>query len=338
MSEPTYAANSGITRRTILTGFGIGAIAGFPIEAPRAAIVNLVALGKDGWLFPVWDDVRHADIQKIRGMARFVSDAVGVIKHANIEMAISITPSKARVYREFLPDDFKFSADTDHRYAVAIEEYRRPGTLVPDLATNFANVRRAQPIEALFLKADTHWTAAGAEATAAEFAKEIKEKLRLSPSAMPGIQLGQPVSVLQEKNDLAELLPVADRAKYPLQTYLIHKPVEAEEQGALVADDTADVVVIGNSYMQPKYNFPAMLSNQLNRPVSLVWKVHQYGPYRTLLIYLASESFKRQRPKLIIWNFEETDLENLPDRRDAWGQNAMPPQGFMAELHRVLGA
>jgi alginate O-acetyltransferase complex protein AlgJ len=160
MSEPTYAANSGITRRTILTGFGIGAIAGFPIEAPRAAIVNLVALGKDGWLFPVWDDVRHADIQKIRGMARFVSDAVGVIKHANIEMAISITPSKARVYREFLPDDFKFSADTDHRYAVAIEEYRRPGTLVPDLATNFANVRRAQPIEALFLKADTHWTAA----------------------------------------------------------------------------------------------------------------------------------------------------------------------------------
>jgi alginate O-acetyltransferase complex protein AlgJ len=90
--------------------------------------------------------------------------------------------------------------------------------------------------------------------------------------------------------------------------------------------------------MQPKYNFSYMLSNQLNRPVSLVWKVHQYGPYRTLLIYLESDSFKRLRPKLIVWNFEETDLENLPDRHDAWGQNAMPPQAFMAELHRALGA
>jgi alginate O-acetyltransferase complex protein AlgJ len=322
----------------LLTGLGISAIAGLPIEAPRAAIVNLVALGKDGWLFPVWDEVRHADLQKIRAMAQFVSDAVGVIKHANIDVAISITPSKARVYREFLPDDFKFSADADRRYAVAIEEYRRSGTLVPDLATNFANLRKAQPTGAFFFKADTHWTAAGAEATAAEFAKEIKEKLKLPPSATPGTQLGQPVSVLQEKNDLAELLPAADRAKYPLQTYLMRKPVEAEGQGALVADDTADVVVIGNSYMQPKYNFSSRLSNQLNRPVSLVWKVHQYGPYRTLLIYLASESFKRQRPKLIVWNFEETDLENLPDRHDAWGQNAMPAQGFMAELHGALGA
>jgi hypothetical protein len=337
MSEPTNAANSGLTRRAMVTGVGVGAICGIPLEAARAAIVNVVAVGKDGWLFAIWDNVHHADVQKMRRMAQFVGDAIGVLKHANIDVAISITPSKARVYRDFLPGDFQFSAEADRRYATALEEYRRPGTLVPDLATTFANLRRAQPDAALFFKGDSHWTAAGAEAAAVGFAREIKEKLRLAPNATPGTRLGPPTSMLQEKNDLAELLPASDRAKYPMQTYLIHKPVEAEGQAALVEEDTADVVVIGNSFMQLKYNFSPMLSNQLNRPVSLAWKVNLYGPYRTLLIYLASESFRRLRPKLIVWNFQETDLEALPDSHENWYSNAMPLQSFMAELHRALG-
>jgi alginate O-acetyltransferase complex protein AlgJ len=286
----------------------------------------------------VWDDVRHTDTQKIRSLAQLISDAIGILKQANIAVVISLTPSKARIYREFLPDDFKFSAEADQRYALALQEYRRPGTLVPDLAGTLASARKAQPDESLFLKADTHWTAAGAEASAIEIAKEIREKLQLPASAKPGTQLGQPENTLQEKNDLVELLPASEHAKYPMQSYLIRKPVEAESQSALVEDDAADVVVIGNSYMQPRYNFSPMLSNQLNRPVSLVWRVHQYGPYQTLLIYLNGETFKRQRPKLIVWNFEENDLVSTPDRRDTWGPNAMAPQAFLVKLRQVLGS
>jgi alginate O-acetyltransferase complex protein AlgJ len=104
----------------------------------------------------------------------------------------------------------------------------------------------------------------------------------------------------------------------------------------MIEDDTADVVVIGNSYMQPKYNFAPALSNQLNRPVSLVWKVHLVGPYKTLLTYLGSESFRQHRPRAIVWNFHEVDMEPMTNSRAAWPQDAMTDEAFLADVRRAV--
>jgi alginate O-acetyltransferase complex protein AlgJ len=90
--------------------------------------------------------------------------------------------------------------------------------------------------------------------------------------------------------------------------------------------------------MHPAWNFVPMFSNQLNRPVSLVWKVHLVGPYRTLIDYVGSESFRQQRPKLVVWNWHEMDMECAPNIGAVWGQNAMQAQAFLTDLTRAVGA
>jgi alginate O-acetyltransferase complex protein AlgJ len=337
MIESTHAAKPGVTRRALLAGLGAGGISLIPFSAAKATIVNVVAIGKDGWLFPVWDEVHHVDFQRIQSAVQVVNEAVDIFKRANIDIVIPVTPVKSRIYREFLPDDFKFSADADRRYAVIMDGLRRPGTLVPDLAAALSNARAAQPGELMYFKADTHWTAAGAESAATEVAKQIKARLHLPPSSQPGTRLGPYVTMEQGKNDLAALLPAAEASKYPVVSYRIHQAPGGEGQASLVEDDSADTVVVGNSYMQPKYGFAAMLSNQLGRPVSLVWRINVFGPYRTLLIYLNSAAFRR-RPKLVVWQFNEFNMGQAADSKGVWGQNAMAPQAFLSEVRRILGA
>lgn len=301
----------------------------------RAAIMGLVAVGKNGWLFPIWDEVRHTDLKRIGKVAELLKNAVDILKQAHIQVVFALTPTKSRVYREFLPDDFKFSPDADHRYPSALDELSRAGGVMIDLLPPLMAYRGANPSEAVFFKGDTHWTAAGAQVAATELARSIRAKVVLPASAKPGASLGSPATLTWEKNDLAALLPPPETSKYPLETYRICRPVERKGGADLIEDDTADVVVVGNSFMQPRLGFASMLSNQLNRPVSLSWKVHQFGPYQTLLDYLATDTYRRHKPNLMVWNMHETDMTMPVDARDVWGQNAMQPQAFLSKLQQA---
>lgn len=324
-----------ISRRAALAGFGTALATSMAPSAAHAVIVNLVAIGKDGWLFPIWDEVRRVDLKRIKPVVDVVAQAVEIMKKANIQIVFALTPVKSRVYQDMLPVDFKFSPDPERRYTESLTQLRALGTLVPDLFIPLSDLRKAQPAQPLFFKADTHWNATGAEAAATAMAKEMKDKLKLPASAAAGTKLGAATTMTQEKNDLAALLPPADAAKYQLETY----PLRAVQPsaGGLLDDEAADVVVIGNSYMQPRFGFSAMLSNQLNRPVQLVWKVHQYGPYQTLLSYFASDAFKRKKPAVIVWNFHETDMIIPSDRKDGWGQNVIAPAAFLDAVRKAVG-
>jgi len=322
------------SRRTLLAA-GLAAAA-LPVASPaKAAIVNNAVIGSDGWLYAAWDEVRRADPGKMRQVVNVVHQAMAMMRGAGIQVAVSLTPIKARIYPEFLPADFRTVPDAERRYAMTMQELAKDGTLVPDLATAMASMKKAYPGQLLFLKADTHWTAIGAETCAIELGKAIKAKIQLPPSPRPGVAFDQPALYTYEQNDLAELLPGAQQEAYPPQQYW-YRPVKAAGQNALLEDDSADVVVIGNSYMQPKFGFANILSNTLNRPVGLSWKIHRYGPYRTLLGYLESENFRRQRPKLIVWNFRESDLEFLPDQSGIWGPNVMPVPKFLADVKKAV--
>jgi alginate O-acetyltransferase complex protein AlgJ len=331
-----FADRTTLTRRRLMAGLG-GALA-LSAGQSRAAIVNMCVVGKDGWLFPIWDEVRRVDLGRLHRVTQTMNATVDALRAAKIEVAFALIPAKSRVYREFLPDDFKMSAEADHRYGAALADLAHSGAVVPDFAAMFAALRKVQPDAGYFFKADTHWTTAGSEPAAIELARQIKAKGHLPPSREPGTGLGAPVSILQERNDLAALLPAAEQAQYPFQRYNLRSPVASSAQAGLLGDDAADVIVIGNSFMQPNYGFTGMLSNQLGRPVALDWKVHQYSPYWLLLNFVRSAAFKKQRPAMIVWNFEEADLATASDDSGAWGPNAMPPSAFLSGLRAALGA
>ena len=145
-------------------------------------------------------------------------------------------------------------------------------------------------------------------------ARILRLKGILPKSASPGTSLASATTLAWGKNDLAALLPLTEAAKYPMEKYRVRLPAQAP--GGLIDDDVADVVVVGNSFMQPRLGFASMLSSQLNRPVSLSWKVHQFGPYETLLEYLGTDAYRRRKPGLIVWNLHETDMTMPVDARD----------------------
>lgn len=332
-SSFTRAAGLRLGRRTMLAG-ATAALA-MP-HAASATIVNNCVIGKDGWLFPAWDEIRHTDLGRVHKVATTLNEAVAALKAAKIDVAISLTPSKSRIYREFLPDDYRFSPEAEKRYSASLDELRKGGTVVPDQATALMDAKRQNPGELLFLKADTHWTGPGAQVAAMLVAREIKAKINLPASSAPGAKLGPATTMTQERNDLSALLPSAEQSKYTYQTYPLRKPV-TEGAGGLLADDTADVLVMGNSYMQPIYGFSSVVSEQLNRPVALQWKVHQFSPYYNMLNLVKSDSFKARKPKLIIWDMEESDMETESNNPGAWGSSAMPPATFLSTLHSALG-
>ena len=337
-AHPRSAAIGGLRvgRRSVIAAAAAGAL----LQGTRpahATIVNNCVIGRDGWLFAAWDEIRHSEASKVHRVTATLNEAIAALKAAKVEVAVSLTPSKSRIYREFLPDDYKWSPEAEKRYALAADDLRHAGTVVPDQATALLDARKQKPDQLLFFKADTHWTGEGAEIAAQLVAREIKAKVALPASAKPGTKLAPAAPVTQERNDLAALLPPGETSKYPFQSYMLRKPF-ADTGAGLLADDAPDVLVMGNSYMQPVYGFASIVSEQLNRPVELQWKVHQFSPYFNMLNLVRSDRFKKQKPRLIVWDFEESDMETPADNPGAWGQSAMPVSAFLSGLHGALSA
>ncbi len=101
-------------RRCLLMGLaGLGVAA--RRRQARAAVVNMCVVGSDGWLFPVWDNVRHGNLAQVQRVTAVINEALAVLASAGIKVAISLTPAKSRVYRDYLPADVRFSADAERR-------------------------------------------------------------------------------------------------------------------------------------------------------------------------------------------------------------------------------
>ena len=324
-------------RRQFIAAAGVAGLTGFLSNSANAKIQGLLIVGKDDWLFPIWDDVTHTDLKAIDTVCALFDTAIDVLAKAKIQTVMMVTPVKSRVLRDMMPDDVRYAPDVETRYDRLRAALGKNGTQVPDLAATLIALHKAQPSLPIFFKGDTHWTAAGAEAAAATVAKVIKEKIKLPPASGAGVAFAPAVGKLkQEKNDLSAMLQGPEKAKYKLEEYPIH--TVAQNAGSLLEGDApADVVVIGNSFTQPRLGFANMLSNQLGRPVTLHWKVHQFGPYFTLLDYLATPGFKAHKPALIVWDFHESDVIMGPEHKDSWGPSAMSSAEFLSKLHAALG-
>ncbi len=329
------------SRRDMLRGLGAAAMLASPF-LPRPAgaeIRGQIVVGKDGWLFGLWEDIRRINLARSRSTGAFVSQAVGEFRRAGIDLVLTVAPGRFRTYEDMLPPEFQMNPDAKDRYRTILAEFRKSGALVPDLAASFTALRRAQT-ELVYFKADTHWTGIGAEGAATEAAKAIKDQFRLAPSQKRGTQIGD-WETRQNPGEFRRLMTAAEAAKVPAsEPYRVHKSQArfASAQGELVDDDANDVVIVGNSYMLPQFGFPQMLSNQLDRPIGLSLKAQRIGPYRIMLDYLGSSQFKGQpKPKLILWHFLEGSADQMPDAREWWGDaGAMAPDAFMAGLRSAL--
>lgn len=299
-----------------------------------AKLTPTLAIGQDGWIFPAWEDVRHVSLAKSRKAGDLVATAAAALRKANIETCLLLTPMKARIYGEFLPPDFKPNGDFQPRYAQLVDDWRRAGLIVPDLATVFAAERHRRS-EPLFFKADLHWTTTGAELGGIEAARAIGERHFLPPSAQPGTRLGPYAVMTYAQNDLARQLPETEFGKIPFETTRYRAPVNGRLDAPM--DAAADVAVVGNAFVHPGYTFPTVLSNQLNRPVT-AWVKTGRSPYALLLDYLASAAFRKQRARVVVWHLMEGVMDLPPDFTDFWQTGSMSQAIFLSELRKLTTA
>jgi alginate O-acetyltransferase complex protein AlgJ len=73
-----------------------------------------------------------------------------------------------------------------------------------------------------------------------------------------------------------------------------------------------EIALVGSSFTYPAYGFQDALRYTLQRNFLAVSKPEQ-GPWAGMLEYLNSEAFKKNPPKLIVWEVSEVTLGNPPD-------------------------
>ncbi len=311
------------------------ACAGRPAQAQ---IEGRLVHGSDGWLFPIWEDIRRLNEPGLHQALELIDQTVQGLRQAGIAVAVTIAPSRARIYADRLPPDFQPAAAVTARYGRALQRLRQGGALVPDFAGVLATLRQSQT-EPVYFRADSHWTGIGAEACATDLANLITTHAELDRARVPGTRLGG-WETRRQDNDLVPILPEAERSAYPPETFRAHRILTASATGhaALLDEPDADLVVVGNSYTVPFLNFTPMLSNRLNRPVSLAWQIGSVSPHRTLLDYLASAMFRGARPKLVVWHHLESGIEHPCDDTGWWGASAMPIEAYRQRLRQLLAA
>jgi alginate O-acetyltransferase complex protein AlgJ len=328
--------NSKISRRSlrilVFCGFSILA----RTTAAAAAAIKGTVIGTSGWLFLIWDIPKPTDPGLTSQVSNTIIAAANILKVSGIDLVVVLTPSKSRMYKEFLPEDFAWPIHADKRYADAVERLRAGGVKVPDLLQYFIKLKQDQPTSKLWFKCDTHWTAWAAEEAAKKVAELIVNATQLPKKNGVGTKLAPAATRMHARSDLSMVLPPDIRSSYPDEEYLIRAPIAETAAPKLILDDAAEVVVVGSSYMQPKYNFAPMLSNQLSVPVELHWKVHNFGPYKTMQTYLQSLQYKKRRPKLIIWSFIESDMDILSDNKLSWAENAISAKDFLLNIRKEI--
>lgn len=322
----------------VLMRRGLAALAaGTALAAPPARAQHLSAIrGREGWLFAPWDNVQQADTTNLPRVCDILAEAVGMLRAAGVETVIALIPSKAMVYRNMLPPGMAPSPVAQRRYEATRAALTQGGVrLVPDLMTPMAREAAARPEPRLFFKADTHWTPAGAELAAWVMAAAIQSAFRFPASPGPAERLGPPERRVRGRNDLLDFVAAAERRNFPAEPFLIHAPI-SRAGAALVQEDRADVAAVGSSYLAPEFNFAAALSAGLGRPVALDWKTANVGPYETLLAYLRSRTFQRQRPLLLVLSLLEGAMVLLPSNRSAFPQHAMGTDAFLGGVRAAL--
>ncbi len=325
-------AVSRITRRAGLAGALAAPLAAMPARAQQA---TLVEIGTQGWLFPVWDRLARVDMAALRAALQTMTETIGVLRSAQIQVVICLIPSRKRLMRQYLPAGSQVSPEASQRYSLTQAECARAGALVPDLDALFRAQLQQPNAHPIFFKTDTHWTPIGAELAAVEMARQMRAQLQLPASPRPGTRLGELRPMVLAAGDLTQHVPPAQRASFGSEQSLLRQILPPEGAAALIEDDSFDTVIVGTSNVQPRFGFQPVLSNQLVRPVGLSWRPNNVGTYAALLEYVRSEAFRRQRPRALVWNHLEPDMVSGTNS-SAWGAAAMPPAEFIAQLRRAV--
>lgn len=271
-----------------------------------------VTVGEHGWLFT--DEELFLGAESPAVIDRNLKRVQAVVAHLQAEgvpMALLVVPAKARLYADKL-DDQQPVPEMRSLYRRFLEQMQPAPVLAADLLPSLAEAR-AQGTQ-VFLRTDTHWTPAGADAFARSAAAAIRQEFHDQTWGEEQFKTALGKTRTHE-GDLLTYLPLEPLFPElgPDQEPLTERSTEPVSDGgtsaeSLFAETKTDVVLVGTSYSaNPLWDFPGALKRHLGRDLINVADEGQ-GPFQPMTEYLQSEEFRNHPPELVIWEFPERYL------------------------------
>jgi alginate O-acetyltransferase complex protein AlgJ len=302
--------------------------AGAALAAPPSVIE-----GQDGWLFPGWERNDGVNRTGLEAGVNLIREAKQLLGARNVGLLVVVVPAKAPFYHARLPAGLKIAPEIDARYADILSMLGKAGVTTFDDRAVLQSVEQGK--QTAFYRADYHWTAWAAEATADESARAIRKNWNLPKADGSGTKLGEWTNDRRYGDLATNFMSPEDRKRIGRDTYVVRK--QAEGGNSLLESGPAQAHVVGNSFVQPYLGFTQKLSDALGQPVALTWNPGNIGPWKTLLDAVEGQEFNTSKPKVIVWQFNEAQIENTPDSADSWDAKAvMPVSAWRTRLSAAL--
>lgn len=277
-----------------------------------------VRQGCPGWLFIADELTLHPHAAaNAEARAHKVSALSEQLGKRGIQLLVAVVPDKSRIAADQLCGIAR-SAQLNTRAQAWQATLQASGVAVLDLAPQL------QPLgSAAFLRTDTHWSEAGADAAAQAIAARIKQ---LGISATPAKQFSVEAGTQQVRpGDLVRLagldwLPASLQPQQELvAASQLQEVTVPGEEGSLGEDDLfgdsqlPNIAVIGTSFSRNS-NFIPFLERAVGASVGNFAK--DGGEFSgAAKDYFASPAFKQTPPRLLVWEIPERDLQS-PYRDD----------------------
>ncbi len=279
-----------------------------------AAADVLVIEGRDGWLFPIWENLTDVQKPRIDANLKTIAEVSDLLAKQNTMLVTVVVPMKAAFYSDRLPVSKPVSAEVMNRYAYVTAGLQAVSIANVDALSVLRNLEKGK--QHAFFRTDYHWTGQGAEATAEAVAELIRQRVHFDKDSTSGSLLGEWVNVRRYGDLATRFMTAEQRMKLGRDVFRVRAP--PKESISLLDDGPAEIHLVGNSFLQPYLGFPQKLSQSIGRPVSLTWKPGNFGPWATLLEYLESDMYRQNKPKVLVWQFNEPRMEAGPDAKNDW--------------------
>lgn len=267
-----------------------------------------VVLGHDGWLFSSEEYAVGGDAEAHRrAFVARMAEVDARIAAAGAELIVALVPAKAVALAAGQPP---VPATARDRYDATLADLAALGVRAVDLRPALAALGPAA-----WLRTDTHWTPAGADAAAAAVAASVAAVAPDLVGAVPFAREPLPTVTLQ--GDLARLLALG-----PLEAWLGPAPDRLEPVAVtslappatdLFAAVDLPVAVVGTSYAaDPRWNLADRLRAALGSRV-LDAAESGAGGLRPMLDYLDGVAWTSTPPRVVVWEMPVRYLTRAPD-------------------------
>lgn len=259
--------------------------------------------GKDSWVFRSRQDLKTDFSISEEDLALYQKFSA-FLKESGMELVLVYIPTRGMIASKFLRRESEWDKNFD--IAAAAKSYNATIKAMRDKGIHIIGNSNPQSPESYFNHADQHWTTSGARAMAEKTAAYIKANIPIA-SKLPQVKfettVGKKVTYDGRFGEIIKkICKFRPDPETDLEVYT--KPAGLSDDAALFGDVPIPLVtLVGTSNSRREEfnsNFDGYLKQELSLDI-LNAAIAGGGMDDSLLIYLTSSEFKKNPPRILIW-------------------------------------